>query len=49
MAAAIEARRWLMTAPKAPLVAQPFDAAPGAGEVAVAVAGCGVWHTHLGY
>ncbi len=49
MAAAIQAQRWLMTAPKAPLVMESFDAAPGPGEVAVAVAGCGVCHTDLGY
>ena len=45
----IEAHRWLMTAPHAPLERAAFDAAPGAGEVAVAVAGCGVCHTDLGY
>ena len=49
MAAAIHAQRWLMTAPKAPLVQEAFDASPGAGEVAVEVAGCGVCHTDLGY
>lgn len=49
MAAAIHAQRWLMTAPKAPLVLEAFDASPGAGEVAVSVAGCGVCHTDLGY
>lgn len=44
------AYRWMMTAVKAPLVRQPFDAsAPASGEVAVAVAGCGVCHTDLGY
>jgi 6-hydroxycyclohex-1-ene-1-carbonyl-CoA dehydrogenase len=45
----IAAHRWLMTAPGAPLARAEFDAAPGAGEVAVAVAGCGVCHTDLGY
>jgi 6-hydroxycyclohex-1-ene-1-carbonyl-CoA dehydrogenase len=45
----IEAHRWLMTAPGAPMVRAAFDAAPGPGEVAVAVAGCGVCHTDLGY
>jgi 6-hydroxycyclohex-1-ene-1-carbonyl-CoA dehydrogenase len=49
MAAPIHAQRWLMTAPKAPLVLEAFDASPGAGEVAVSVAGCGVCHTDLGY
>jgi len=45
----IAARRWLMTAVGAPLSVADFDAAPGPGEVAVAVAGCGVCHTDLGY
>jgi len=45
----IDAHRWLMTAPGAPLERQGFDATPGAGEVVVAVAGCGVCHTDLGY
>lgn len=46
---AASAARWVMTAPKAPMVHQPFDPRPGPGEVAVAVAGCGVCHTDLGY
>jgi 6-hydroxycyclohex-1-ene-1-carbonyl-CoA dehydrogenase len=47
---AIPAHRWLMTAVKAPLVEAAFDATPTApGEVAVAVAGCGLCHTDLGY
>jgi 6-hydroxycyclohex-1-ene-1-carbonyl-CoA dehydrogenase len=45
----IDAHRWLMTAPKAPLERAAFVAEPGAGEVIVAVAGCGVCHTDLGY
>ena len=45
----IQAHRWLMTAPQAPLQRQAFDAEPAAGEVVVAVAGCGVCHTDLGY
>jgi 6-hydroxycyclohex-1-ene-1-carbonyl-CoA dehydrogenase len=45
----IEARRWLMTAVGSPLVEASFRAEPGAGEVAVAIAGCGVCHTDLGY
>ena len=45
----IAAHRWLMTAPRAPLERAGFDATPGSGEVAVAVAGCGVCHTDLGY
>jgi 6-hydroxycyclohex-1-ene-1-carbonyl-CoA dehydrogenase len=47
---ALAAHRWLMTAPKAPMVESRFDPLPLApGEVAVAVAGCGVCHTDLGY
>lgn len=45
----IEAHRWLMTAPKAPLERARFSAHAGAGEVVVEVAGCGVCHTDLGY
>jgi 6-hydroxycyclohex-1-ene-1-carbonyl-CoA dehydrogenase len=45
----IEAHRWLMTAVNTPLQRASFTAAPGAGEVVVAVAGCGVCHTDLGY
>ena len=45
----IEAHRWLMTAVNAPLERSGFHAEPGLGEVVVAVAGCGVCHTDLGY
>src|SRR3954470_15160037 len=45
----IEGWRWVMTAAGAPLERRAFDALPGAGEVTVAVAGCGVCHTDLGY
>jgi 6-hydroxycyclohex-1-ene-1-carbonyl-CoA dehydrogenase len=45
----IDAHRWLMNAPNAPLVRAGFDAQAGAGEVVVAVAGCGVCHTDLGF
>jgi 6-hydroxycyclohex-1-ene-1-carbonyl-CoA dehydrogenase len=45
----LAAHRWVMTAAAAPLTREPFDATPAAGEVAVAVAGCGVCHTDLGY
>ncbi len=45
----IEAHRWLMTAVNTPLEKAVFDATPAAGEVTVAVAGCGVCHTDLGY
>ena len=46
---AIAAYRWLMTAPKAPMVRVQFEPAPGTGEVVIEVAGCGVCHTDLGY
>ena len=45
----IDAHRWLMTAVQKPLQRAAFDAAPGPGEVTVAVRGCGVCHTDLGY
>jgi len=45
----IAAHRWLMTAPGAPLARADFVAEPGPHEVVVAVAGCGVCHTDLGY
>ena len=45
----IDAHRWLMTAPNAPLERAAFNASAGPGEVVVAVAGCGVCHTDLGY
>jgi 6-hydroxycyclohex-1-ene-1-carbonyl-CoA dehydrogenase len=45
----IAAHRWLMTAPGVPLMRAEFSAEPAAGEVVVAVAGCGVCHTDLGY
>jgi len=46
---AIEAYRWSMTAADAPLARERFVADAAAGEVVVAVAGCGVCHTDLGY
>ncbi len=45
----IDAHRWLMTAREVPLSRAGFDASPGAGQVSIAVAGCGVCHTDLGY
>ena len=45
----IDASRWLMTAPGTPMVRGSFLAAAQAGEVVVAIAGCGVCHTDLGY
>ena len=44
------AHQWIMTAPAAPLARREFDPfPPAAGEVVVAIAGCGVCHTDLGY
>jgi 6-hydroxycyclohex-1-ene-1-carbonyl-CoA dehydrogenase len=46
----IAARRWVMTAPKAPLLEEAFDPLPPDPEcVVIAIAGCGVCHTDLGY
>jgi 6-hydroxycyclohex-1-ene-1-carbonyl-CoA dehydrogenase len=45
----IEAHRWLMTAVGSPMQRSGFEAVPGPGEVVVAIAGCGVCHTDLGY
>ena len=45
----ISAYRWSMTAVGEPLVKESFEATPGAGEVVVEVAGCGVCHTDLGF
>jgi 6-hydroxycyclohex-1-ene-1-carbonyl-CoA dehydrogenase len=46
----LAAHRWLMTAPKTPMVQTGFEPLPLApGEVAVEIAGCGVCHTDLGY
>ncbi len=44
------ARRWSMVSGDEPLKQEQFEpAAPGAGEVVVEIAGCGVCHTDLGY
>jgi 6-hydroxycyclohex-1-ene-1-carbonyl-CoA dehydrogenase len=45
----IDAYRWSMTEPKAPMVRASFRPVPRPGEVTVEVAGCGVCHTDLGY
>jgi 6-hydroxycyclohex-1-ene-1-carbonyl-CoA dehydrogenase len=45
----IEGYRWQMTAANAPLVRARAAFEPGRGEVVIAVAGCGVCHTDLGY
>ncbi|MBC5768112.1 6-hydroxycyclohex-1-ene-1-carbonyl-CoA dehydrogenase [Ramlibacter albus] len=45
----IDAYRWVMTAPGAPMEKRSFAAVPQPGEVVVEVAGCGVCHTDLGY
>jgi 6-hydroxycyclohex-1-ene-1-carbonyl-CoA dehydrogenase len=44
-----DGHRWLMTAVNAPLERAAFRPEPGPAEVVVAVAGCGVCHTDLGY
>jgi 6-hydroxycyclohex-1-ene-1-carbonyl-CoA dehydrogenase len=44
------AMRWTMVAPGTPLKCVSLDVpTPGAGEVVVEIAGCGVCHTDLGY
>jgi len=45
----IDGHRWLMTAVNAPLERAAFRPEPGPAEVVVAIAGCGVCHTDLGY
>ena len=45
----VDAHRWLMTQIKAPFERAAFEAAAGPDEVVVAIAGCGVCHTDLGY
>ena len=45
----IDAYRWQMSKPGAPFERVAFSAQPAAGEVVVAIAGCGVCHTDLGY
>lgn len=46
----VTAQRWVMTSAGEPLAAETFDPGPPRdGEVVVAVAGCGVCHTDLGY
>ncbi len=45
----MRATRWQMTGPGAPLAAAEFEPVAGADEVVVAVAGCGVCHTDLGF
>ena len=45
----IEGYRWQMTAVNAPLARTPVAFEPSRNEVVVAIAGCGVCHTDLGY
>jgi 6-hydroxycyclohex-1-ene-1-carbonyl-CoA dehydrogenase len=45
----ITAYRWMMNGTNEPLTREEFVAAPGAHEVVVEVAGCGVCHTDLGF
>jgi len=49
MAAGIEAHRWMMAEVNRPMVREAFVATPDRDEVVVAIAGCGVCHTDLGY
>lgn len=49
MGEGVAGRRWMMTAVNKPMIKADFVAAAGEGEVVVAVAGCGVCHTDLGY
>jgi len=47
---ASSAIRWMMTRPGQPITLAEFNPfPPGAGEVVVEIAGCGVCHTDLGY
>ena len=45
----IDAYRWQMSKPGAPFERVAFSAQPAVDEVVVAIAGCGVCHTDLGY
>lgn len=46
----MQAVRWMMTGKGEPLARVPFDpGVPGADEVLIEIAGCGVCHTDLGY
>ncbi len=49
MTKGIAAHRWVMTAPDQPMNREAIDIAPADGEVVIAIAGCGVCHTDLGY
>ena len=42
-------RSWMVRAAREPMVLHERDESPGAGEVVVQVAGCGVCHTDLGF
>jgi 6-hydroxycyclohex-1-ene-1-carbonyl-CoA dehydrogenase len=45
----MSATRWQMTGPGLPFAAAEFEPVASEGEVVVAVAGCGVCHTDLGF
>jgi len=45
----MQIRSWVMSAVREPLTLKDRDVTPGAGEVVVEVAGCGICHTDLGY
>jgi len=47
--ASVKVSAWTVRAAKEPMVLATRDEVPGTGEVLVAVAGCGVCHTDLGF
>jgi 6-hydroxycyclohex-1-ene-1-carbonyl-CoA dehydrogenase len=47
--APFEIESWVVVEPGAPMLRRTREVQPGPGEVLVAVAGCGVCHTDLGY
>ena len=46
---AVEAKGWVVREPGSAMVLESWSAEPGAGEVLIEVAGCGVCHTDLGF
>jgi 6-hydroxycyclohex-1-ene-1-carbonyl-CoA dehydrogenase len=49
MGQGVAAHRWMMTAVSKPMIKSDFVAAAGENELVIAVSGCGVCHTDLGY
>jgi len=45
----VQVSSWMVKEPGLPMVREARDESPGAGEVIVEVAGCGVCHTDLGF